>query len=103
MHRISCPGNKKLSKIWIGVLGLMALSFLSQFVVSNVLAIRGEEVIKSTDKITELSRSNQQLREELANDMSITKISGNAQSLGLSQANTVKYFDLAQPVAVLPQ
>lgn len=96
-------GNLKISKIWIGVLCLMIVSFISQFIVSNILALRGEEVVKSSDKITLILRENQQTREELATKMSITKISDNAQNLGLTVASTLKYYDLSQPVAVLPQ
>lgn len=103
MRRLSTNVNRKVSRVWIGVLGLLVLSFISQFVISNVLAIRGEEVIRSSDKINKLSQQNQQLREELAREMSITQISINAEVLGLSEASNVRYFDLVQPVAILPQ
>jgi hypothetical protein len=104
MRRLSCPEkSKKVSRVWLITLSLLVLSFVSQFIVSNVLALKGEEVVRATEKTIKLSRQNQELREALASEMSMTKVASDAQNLGLSQASNLKYFDLSQPVAALPQ
>ena len=82
---------------------MLIVSIVTQFIVSNVLALKGEEVVQATEKAKTLSRQNQELREALASQRSMTKIASEAQNMGLSQASNLKYFDLSQPVAALPQ
>ncbi len=103
VHKGQAEKSKKISRLWVITLSLLVLSIVSQFIVSNVLALKGQEVVKAADRATKLARQNQEIRESLSAHMSMTEIASQAQTEGMVQATNLKYFDLSQPVAVLPQ
>lgn len=95
--------KKKTNKLLLLSIGILLLSFMSQFVVSNMLAFKGKEVSDLEKKAGVLNKENQNLREELAGKTSMTQVAMQAEGLGLTQAGNIQYVDLTQDVALLTQ
>lgn len=95
--------KRKLGKVGILSLALLAVAMIVQLVASNALAGRGGELGELEKEASHLSYQNQLLRSELAQKSSLSRIASQSAELGLTKPELIIYADLSQPVAALPR
>lgn len=93
--------RKRLRRPWFIIFSILILVVAAQLVVTNILAVGGQELSTLEGKALQISRENQILRENLSNKTSLSHISQKSEELGLTTPGQVVYVEAAQPVASL--
>ncbi len=92
----------KTSKIWLVVFGLLAAVIGIQLMMSNILAVRGNELSGLEKQAAALSRNNQTIKQEMSRHSSLTNIASMAESLGMVKPESLLYIDITAPIAAVP-
>lgn len=101
MQKTSIHQTKKSNRPWYFLFGLAGIVIFAQLIVTNVLAVQGEEAAMLEQRKAGLLQENRNLREQLSAQGSILHISQKATGLGLTKSPDVVWVDLSAPVASL--
>lgn len=93
--------TKRKRRPWVIIFSVLFVVVAAQLIVTNMLAVRGEELSRLETQAAQISRDNQKIREDLAQKTSLSHISEKSEELGLITPSEVVYLDLAEPVASL--
>lgn len=92
---------KRKRRPWFVIFSILLVVVAAQLIVTNMLAVRGEELTRLEAQASQVAKENQTIREDLAQKTSLSHISQKSEEIGLLTPTEIIYLDLSEPVASL--